>query len=560
MGICDSNKIIIKQAAILNGPVEQSEIKKLFAYEPALCRIRNKNKNEIFSNIGFFCIMNDNDISFEKAFFTNNHILNDKDISINKIIELDYLNHIKKIKITENRRTFTSKKYDYTCIEIFDEDNIKKFFKIDTDFFNDEEEIFILQYDKDKKLSYSDGKITDISNNIIKYSTSTQVVSYGSPLIKREDKELILGMHIGVDEYKNSEDQFKYFATPFDIIKKSIKRELSGAHIYIDSKKQIIKFNNIINIIYENNNDKKRDNENFYPLFGSKFVRNNKNNIQLIINGKECQLKEEYDLNDGINNIQLKISNELTNLEQMFYNSKYLKNIDELKYLKTENIYSFKNMFAGCSSLSEINALSNWDVSNGNDFSGMFAGCTSLSNINSLSNWDVSKGKNFSEMFMDCSSITDVNALKNWNVSKGNNFSGMFSGCSSLSNIKGLEYFDVSNGNIFSFMFNECTSLSNLKFLQNWNVSNSTIFSGMFMGCLSLLDLRGLENWNVSNGIHFDKMFKKCKNISNVDAIRSWNVSNGKNFTGMFGECSSQFVVVMYWNFSNMDYGLTLFK
>ena len=25
-------------------------------------------------------------------------------------------------------------------------------------------------------------------------------------------------MHIGVDEYKNSEDQFKYFATPFDII------------------------------------------------------------------------------------------------------------------------------------------------------------------------------------------------------------------------------------------------------------------------------------------------------------------------------------------------------
>ena len=110
MGICDSNKIIIKQAAILNGPVEQSEIKKLFEYEPALCRILNKNKNEIFSNIGFFCIMNDNDIPFEKAFFTNNHILNDTDININKVIEFDYLNHIKKIKITENRRKFTSKK------------------------------------------------------------------------------------------------------------------------------------------------------------------------------------------------------------------------------------------------------------------------------------------------------------------------------------------------------------------------------------------------------------------------------------------------------------------
>jgi hypothetical protein len=94
------------------------------------------------------------------------------------------------------------------------------------------------------KLSYSDVKITDISNNIIKYSTSTLVVSYGSPLIKREDKELILGMHIGVDEYKNSEDQFKYLATPFDIIMKSIKRDLSGARIYIDKKKKL--FNIII--------------------------------------------------------------------------------------------------------------------------------------------------------------------------------------------------------------------------------------------------------------------------------------------------------------------------
>jgi hypothetical protein len=91
--------------------------------------------------------MNDNDIPFEKAFFTNNHILNDTDISINKVIDFVYLNHIKKIKITENRRKFT---YDYTCIEIFDEYNIKKFFKIDTDFSNDEEEVFILQYDKDK--------------------------------------------------------------------------------------------------------------------------------------------------------------------------------------------------------------------------------------------------------------------------------------------------------------------------------------------------------------------------------------------------------------------------
>ena len=74
--------------------------------------------------------------------------------------------------------------------------------------------------------------------NIIKYSTSTLVVSYGSPLIKREDKELILGMHIDIDEYKNSEDQFKYLATPFDIIIKDIINQLNKNDI-----------NNDINII-----------------------------------------------------------------------------------------------------------------------------------------------------------------------------------------------------------------------------------------------------------------------------------------------------------------------
>ena len=66
-------------------------------------------------------------------------------------------------------------------------------------------------------------------------------------------------------------------------------------------------------------------------IFGYQFVKNNINNISLIINGKESKLVAEYDLNKGENNITLCIKNKLTNLSDMFAFCKTLYNIDELK-------------------------------------------------------------------------------------------------------------------------------------------------------------------------------------------------------------------------------------
>ena len=52
----------------------------------------------------------------------------------------------------------------------------------------------------------------------------------------------------------------------------------------------------------------------------------------------------------------------LTNLNCMFESCKYLKNIDELKYLNVKDIKNVSFMFYECSSLSNIKALKNWDV------------------------------------------------------------------------------------------------------------------------------------------------------------------------------------------------------
>ena len=364
-----------------------------------------------------------------------------------------------------------------------------------------------------------------------------------------------------------------------------------------DNKKK----DNTINLIYE------IENEGVKNLFGEKFVSNNMDNIELIINGEQCDLIKQCNLKKGINNIKMIIKNKINNLEYMFYECNSLTNIDDLEYLDVKEINNFSHIFSGCKSLSNIKSLKNWDVSNGINFSNMFCGCKllsdisplkdwkiskaqnlswmfrlcqSLSDIKSLENWDVSNVNNFTGIFSGCTKLSDIESLQNWNVSKGNDFSWVFSGCKSLSdimplqnwklangnnfscifndckilsNIKPLEKWDVSGGDDFSNMFNECIQLSDLSPIENWNVSNGKDFSYMFSFCKSLSDLKPLENWNVSNGYNFSYMFCGCDSLSNIEPLKNWNVLNGSNFLRMFSECTNLLDIKPLENWSISD-------
>ena len=61
----------------------------------------------------------------------------------------------------------------------------------------------------------------------------------------------------------------------------------------------------------------KEDNEQKVRIFGENFVKNNKDNITLIINGKESKLISKYNLKEGENNIQIIIKNKIINLEEI---------------------------------------------------------------------------------------------------------------------------------------------------------------------------------------------------------------------------------------------------
>ena len=214
---------------------------------------------------------------------------------------------------------------------------------------------------------------------------------------------------------------------------------------------------------------------NYYNIFGEEFIKNNKDNIKLIINGEKSKLLSKYNLKQGKNIISILIKNKLTNLSNMFKNCDSLINIGELKNLNVVEVTDFSSMFSNCSSLSDIIALKRWNVSKGINFSGMFNKCTKLSDINSLENWNFSNCKYLSSMFSNCSSLSDIKPLENWNVSNVIDFSSMFNKCSSLSDIKPLENWNVSNGNNFAYMFHKCSSLSNMKPLEKWKVNEETL-------------------------------------------------------------------------------------
>ena len=126
-------------------PITKSEKDELYSYSSAMCKIPCKivenNQTKDAFGTGFFCEINDNNIPFKKALFTNNHILNKSSIAINKEIIFENCDIEKRITITKNRRAFTNEKLDYTCIEIFDTDNINKCFSIEKTIFNNKDDL-----------------------------------------------------------------------------------------------------------------------------------------------------------------------------------------------------------------------------------------------------------------------------------------------------------------------------------------------------------------------------------------------------------------------------------
>ena len=164
-----------------------------------VCKINKSNGDNA---TGFFCKIPFS-YSFLPVLITNNHVLNEEDIKINRIIKFSLKDGQieKKLIINESRITFTDKDLDVTIIEIIPKiDGINDFLEIDGTIneLNLKEKIkdtiYILQY-PEGKTSYSYGVLKDESNSQdIIYSCSTSEGSSGAPILNLiNNKEYYVG-------------------------------------------------------------------------------------------------------------------------------------------------------------------------------------------------------------------------------------------------------------------------------------------------------------------------------------------------------------------------------
>ena len=359
-------------------------------------------------------------------------------------------------------------------------------------------------------------KDAQIINQLSKSFNSNEYIDKSIDLFKLILNKLY-NIHPKIESQKNYKlnnliEELKYsiINPSIDELSTAIFEELDILDEYITNvkkgiQKEEIKYKNEINIKYMT------EEEGNQKIFGKGFVINNINNINLIINGKNSPLVEEYYLKEGENNVTICIKNTLTNLSYMFPFCKTLYNIDELKYLNTEKVTDFSYMFE-YTKISNIKALENWDTSKSESFRSMFSSCELLSNIKPLKNWNVSRSKNFSDMFCRCK-ISDIKSLENWNVSKGKNFNSIFS-YTLLSDIKPLEKWDVSNATHLGSLFDGCENLSDITSLKNWNISRCEYIFGLFDHCENLTDISPLQNWDLSKCENLGAIFSNCNHSS----------------------------------------------
>ena len=145
-------------------------------------------------------------------------------------------------------------------------------------------------------------------------------------------------------------------------------------------------------------------NEKEIKVFGSEFVKNNKNICKIKHNNIIYPLKSKFIIKKKINNnsshnlfvIKLMNANQIKDMSYMFYECSSLYDFSTINTIQVTNM---SYMFYGCSSLSNLPNISHFNTSNVTDIAGMFKYCNNLKTLPDISNWDTNKIIDISHLF-----------------------------------------------------------------------------------------------------------------------------------------------------------------
>ena len=203
----------IKEKCLNNHPKSTNleGMKKIIQQmEYSVCKIICNNGD---CGTGFFCLFqNPENINEQlKTLITTNHVLDEKDIKPGKKINFIFNNFIKKqIFIDELRITITNKEYDFTIIEIKDNDRIElnSFLEIDDQIYEEQinniykdQQVYLLHYPNGTEIKKSEELIKSIDEKYyeIEHFCDSFSGSSGGPLINAKNYKVI-GYHIGASK------------------------------------------------------------------------------------------------------------------------------------------------------------------------------------------------------------------------------------------------------------------------------------------------------------------------------------------------------------------------
>ena len=532
----DSSINIIKEKYLEDYPTpitsEGTEI-ILSQMRKNICKIYMNNGNK---GTGFFCKIPFLDNKYLYCLITNNHLINEnhfeKDCKIFFTIDN---NKIKKEIIIGKRRTYTSKKYDTTIIEIFeDKDDIHDFLELDFDINGDNyynnmyinKSIYILQYPNNEKVSVSYGIIKDIDffqTFDIRHFCITDNGSSGSPIMNLINYKL-LGIHKGTDK--------NYNYNKGTLLIYPVKEFISQ----IGKKKNFIK--GVLDIQLNEINESV-----MYSKEGIDIYLNNKK-INMIKENKECTIEYNFEKN-GQPIFEININENVTSMEGFFENCSNIISLD-LSNFDSSNINNMSFMFTDCNKLKEIKGINKLNTNKVKDMNCMFQECNELESLD-LSNFDTSTVTDMSFMFNQCNKLIEIKGINNFDTNKVTNMGSMFQECNELEYLD-LSNFDTSNVIDMSFIFNQCNKLKEIKGITNFNTNKVTNMSSMFQKCNNLKYL-DLSNFNTSNVLYMKSMFNKCDSLKKIKGINSFITNKVTDFEAMFQGCEEY----EYLDLSNFD-------
>ena len=418
--------------------------------------------------IGLFCqIIIKNKIIF--ILITNYRLIDEKYIENNCGIRIKTNDKSSLIQFGDKRLKYINKENDLTVIEIKKNKKIKlNCLELDESLYEEEskilqnkDSIYILHYNKEKKISVSYGIINYINKFEFLFSCNINSDGAISPIFNLDSNKLI-GIYINNSKYFIKGlflnfiiDKFtKIFNTHKNIFENKNEIDILIKIYKEDINKKIYFLNNEFFEYRDNHLQEYYNDEEFNELIAELYMDDK------IIPFKKYFLPDK----EGEYKIKLKFNINLIDSSYMFSGCENIIKLDFISF-NTFFIKNMKYMFFGCTNLKEINLLS-FDTSNVMDMSYMFYECENLINLD-LSSFNSKSVIDMHYMFYNCKNLRNL-YLSNFNIKNKYNCEGMFYNCNKLN--------DINSSSFNKKIFNDSEDISyfKAKYIFNSHLSNKS--------------------------------------------------------------------------------------